>query len=86
MGGHPAFKGLLEIMSAETTIIAAIHNIKEMAQAVGRIAQIDEHAPPPFEDKPNHFPKNIPHRGLYKRAGLTIINSAGKPRKSEDLS
>lgn len=27
-GGRPAFKGLLEIMSAETTIITAIHNIK----------------------------------------------------------
>lgn len=27
-GGHPAFKGLLEIMSAEATIITAIHNIK----------------------------------------------------------
>lgn len=27
-GGRPAFKGLLEIMSAEATIITAIHNIK----------------------------------------------------------
>lgn len=27
-GGYPAFKGLLEIMSAETTIVTAIHNIK----------------------------------------------------------
>lgn len=27
-GGRPAFKGLLEIMSAESTIITAIHNIK----------------------------------------------------------
>ena len=27
-GGRPAFKGLLEIMSAEPTIITAIHNIK----------------------------------------------------------
>jgi len=27
-GGRPAFKGLLEIMSAEVTIITAIHNIK----------------------------------------------------------
>ena len=27
-GGRPAFKGLLEIMTAETTIITAIHNIK----------------------------------------------------------
>ena len=27
-GGRPAFKGLLEIMSAETTIMTAIHNIK----------------------------------------------------------
>ena len=27
-GGRPAFKGLLEIMSAETTIVTAIHNIK----------------------------------------------------------
>ena len=27
-GDHPAFKGLLEIMSAEVTIITAIHNIK----------------------------------------------------------
>ena len=27
-GGKPAFKGLLELMSAETTIITAIHNIK----------------------------------------------------------
>jgi len=27
-GGRPAFKGLLEIMSADTTIITAIHNIK----------------------------------------------------------
>ena len=27
-GGRPAWKGLLEIMSAETTIITAIHNIK----------------------------------------------------------
>ena len=27
-GGRPAFRGLLEIMSAETTIITAIHNIK----------------------------------------------------------
>lgn len=27
-GGRPAFKGLLEIMSAETIIITAIHNIK----------------------------------------------------------
>ncbi len=27
-GGRPVFKGLLEIMSAETTIITAIHNIK----------------------------------------------------------
>ena len=27
-GGRPAFKRLLEIMSAETTIITAIHNIK----------------------------------------------------------
>lgn len=27
-GGRPAFKGLLEIMSAETTITTAIHNIK----------------------------------------------------------
>ena len=27
-GGRPAFKGLLEIMSAETTILTAIHNIK----------------------------------------------------------
>ena len=27
-GGKPAFKGLLEIMSAEATIITAIHNIK----------------------------------------------------------
>ena len=27
-GGKPAFKGLLEIMSAETTIVTAIHNIK----------------------------------------------------------
>ena len=27
-GGCPAFKGLLEIMSAEPTIITAIHNIK----------------------------------------------------------
>ena len=28
VGGRPAFKGLLEIMSAESTIITAIHNIK----------------------------------------------------------
>ena len=27
-GGRPAFKGLLEVMSAETTILTAIHNIK----------------------------------------------------------
>lgn len=27
-GGRPAFKGLLEIMSAEATIVTAIHNIK----------------------------------------------------------
>ena len=27
-GGRPAFKGLLEVMSAEATIITAIHNIK----------------------------------------------------------
>lgn len=27
-GGRPAFKGLLEIMSAEPTIVTAIHNIK----------------------------------------------------------
>ncbi len=27
-GKYPAFKGLLEIMSAETTIVTAIHNIK----------------------------------------------------------
>ena len=27
-GGYPAFKGLLEIMSAETTITTAIHNLK----------------------------------------------------------
>ena len=27
-GNRPAFKGLLEIMSAEATIITAIHNIK----------------------------------------------------------
>lgn len=27
-GERPAFKGLLEIMSAETTIVTAIHNIK----------------------------------------------------------
>ncbi len=27
-GGRPAWKGLLEIMSAETTIVTAIHNIK----------------------------------------------------------
>ena len=27
-GGRPAFKGLLEIMSAEATITTAIHNIK----------------------------------------------------------
>ena len=27
-GGRPAFKGLLEIMSAEVTITTAIHNIK----------------------------------------------------------
>ena len=27
-GKYPSFKGLLEIMSAETTIITAIHNIK----------------------------------------------------------
>lgn len=27
-GGRPARKGLLEIMSAETTIVTAIHNIK----------------------------------------------------------
>ena len=27
-GDRPAFKGLLEIMSAEVTIITAIHNIK----------------------------------------------------------
>ena len=27
-GRRPAFKGLLEIMSAETTIMTAIHNIK----------------------------------------------------------
>lgn len=27
-GGRPAFKGLLEIMSAESTIVTAIHNIK----------------------------------------------------------
>ncbi len=27
-GSRPAFKGLLEIMSAEATIITAIHNIK----------------------------------------------------------
>jgi group II intron reverse transcriptase/maturase len=27
-GGRPAFKGLLEIMSAEATIITAVHNIK----------------------------------------------------------
>ena len=27
-GERPAFRGLLEIMSAETTIITAIHNIK----------------------------------------------------------
>ena len=27
-GGRPAFRGLLEIMSAEATIITAIHNIK----------------------------------------------------------
>lgn len=27
-GTRPAFKGLLEIMSAETTILTAIHNIK----------------------------------------------------------
>jgi len=27
-GGRPAFKGLLEIMSAEATIITAIHNVK----------------------------------------------------------
>lgn len=27
-GGKPAFKGLLELMSAETTIVTAIHNIK----------------------------------------------------------
>ena len=29
-GERPAFKGLLEIMSAETTIVTAIHNIKEV--------------------------------------------------------
>ena len=28
VGGRPAFKGLLEIMSAEATIVTAIHNIK----------------------------------------------------------
>ncbi len=28
VGERPAFKGLLEIMSAEATIITAIHNIK----------------------------------------------------------
>ncbi len=27
-GGRPTFKGLIEIMSAEATIITAIHNIK----------------------------------------------------------
>lgn len=27
-GERPAFKGLLEIMSAEATIVTAIHNIK----------------------------------------------------------
>lgn len=27
-GGRPAFRGLLEIMSTEATIITAIHNIK----------------------------------------------------------
>ena len=27
-GGRPAWKGLLEMMSAETTIVTAIHNIK----------------------------------------------------------
>jgi len=27
-GGRPAFKGLLEVMSAETTVLTAIHNIK----------------------------------------------------------
>lgn len=42
--------------------------------------------PPAAGPLPNYSRKNIPRRGLYKRAGLTIINSAGKPRKSEDLS
>lgn len=66
-GGRPAFKGLLEIMSAEATIVTAIHNIKSNhgSETPGVDSRLCV-----------KIICNVPIRGLFGifRAHLSILN------------